>query len=286
MAQTKREIQALLADANAQPRHRFGQNFMIDQNLVRLVAEAGAIGPDDLVIEVGPGTGTLTQELLARAGSVIAVEIDRDLAAMLRRQFADNSKFELIEGDALAGKHGINAELVERIRLSLAVSQRVKLVANLPYNIASPLVIELLIAGVSLLAFTVQKEVADRLRAGANDDAYGPLTVMAQMLGRVEVLRTLPPQAFWPAPKIESSLVRIEREDRVGGTDRVRAFGEFVHKVFSFRRKTLRKALVQGGYDAETILASTKIDGGVRPETLTPEQFLQMFEVAPPVGRS
>ncbi len=280
MAQTKREIQALLADANCQPRHRFGQNFMIDQNLVRLVAEAGEIGAGGLVIEVGPGTGTLTQELLARAGAVVAVEIDRDLAAMLRRQFEHEPKFSLIEGDALAGKHGINADLAERIRQSLAVSQTVKLVANLPYNIASPLVIELLIAGVSLLAFTVQKEVADRFRAGSNDDAYGPLSVMAQMLGRVDLLRTLPPQAFWPAPKIESALVRIVREDRVG-KDRIRVFGEFVHKVFSFRRKTLRKALAQGRYDAETILGKTAIDGGVRPETLTPEQFLQMFEAIP-----
>jgi 16S rRNA (adenine1518-N6/adenine1519-N6)-dimethyltransferase len=278
VAQSKREIQALLADANSQPRHRFGQNFMIDQNLVRLVAEAGEIAPGDLLIEVGPGTGTLTQELLARAGAVVTVEIDRDLASLLRQQFADDPKFELIEGDALKGKHDINPELAEHIRKSLAASQRVKLVANLPYNIASPLVIELLIAGVSLLAFTVQKEVADRLRAGAHDDAYGPLTVMAQMLGRVELLRTLPPQAFWPAPKIESALMRILREDRVGA-ERIRDFGEFVHKVFSFRRKTLRRALAQAGYNADLILAKTEIEGGVRPETLRPEQFLQMFEV-------
>ena len=125
-----------------------------------------------------------------------------------------------------------------------------------------------------------QKEVAERLRARAGEEAYGPLTVMAQMLGRVEVLRTLPPQAFWPAPKIESSLVRVTREDKLGGADRVRPFGELVHKVFSFRRKTLRKALSQGGYDAKTVLTATGIDGQARPEVLTPEQFLQMFGAA------
>jgi 16S rRNA (adenine1518-N6/adenine1519-N6)-dimethyltransferase len=250
---------------------------MIDQNLVRLVAEAGNLSRGDLAVEVGPGTGTLTQELLARAGAVVAVEIDRDLAALLRREFSDRPEFSLIEGDALAGKHGLNAELLERIRRSLAVSQPVKLIANLPYNIASPLVIELLIEGVETLAFTVQKEVADRLRAAAGSEAYGPLTVMAQMLGRVEMLRTLPPQAFWPAPKIDSALVRIARQDRVG-PDRIRPFGEFVHKVFSFRRKTLRKSLSQGGFDAEGILRRTGIDGQQRPEMLTPEQFLQMFE--------
>ena len=279
MAQTKHEIQSLLDEANSHPRHRFGQNFMIDQNLVRLVAEAGELTSGDVAIEVGPGTGTLTQELLARAGNVIAVEIDRDLAGLLRRQFADRPTLSLIEGDALAGKHGLNAGLVAAIRAARERSQPVKLVANLPYNIASPLVIELLIEGVQTLAFTVQKEVADRLRAAAGSEAYGPLSVMAQMLGRVEVLRTLPPQAFWPAPKIDSALVRVTRDLRIG-SDRIRPFGEFVHKVFSFRRKTLRKALAQGGYDAERILAQTGIDGRQRPEVLTPEQFLQMFDAA------
>src|SRR5436189_239866 len=108
-------------------------------------------------------------------------------------------------------KHALNEELNDAIAATVPVARPIKLVANLPYNIASPLIIELLIAGVDLLAFTVQKEVADRLRATAGSDAYGPLSVMAQLLGRVEILRTLPPQVFWPAPKIESALVRITR---------------------------------------------------------------------------
>src|SRR5438067_8479659 len=145
MAQTKHEIQALLAGAGTEPRQRFGQNFMIDQNLVRLVAGAGQIAAGDVVIEVGPGTGTLTEELLASpAARVIAVEIDRDLAALLRDRFGGNERFQLIEGDALDGKHAVNAELSSIIR---AASGPAKLVANLPYNIASPLVIELLLAG-------------------------------------------------------------------------------------------------------------------------------------------
>ncbi|HLL89931.1 MAG TPA: rRNA adenine dimethyltransferase family protein, partial [Tepidisphaeraceae bacterium] len=226
MAQTKQQIRDLLASANTGPRHRFGQNFMIDQNLVRLIAAAGEIKAGETVVEVGPGTGTLTEELLASpADRVVAVELDRDLAKLLRERFADNPRFTLIEGDALAGKHGINADLLRLIfpanespaapprdssadAVASAVPRAaVKLVANLPYNIASPLVIELLIAGVSVLAFTVQKEVADRLRAPGGHDAYGPLSVTAQMLADVEVLRTLPPQAFWPPPKIDSALV-------------------------------------------------------------------------------
>src|SRR4051812_32399448 len=160
---------------------------MIDQNLVRVVAEAGQVGAGDVVIEVGPGTGTLTDELLARGARVVAVEIDRDLAALLRERFAGNDRFALIEGDALAGKHTLNPELLARI-VDLPPAGAPKLVANLPYNIASPLVIELLIAGVELLAFVVQKEVGDRLRAVAGSDDYGPLTVVAQMLATVEVL--------------------------------------------------------------------------------------------------
>jgi len=277
MAQSKHEIESLLAGAGMHPRHRFGQNFMIDQNLVRIVADAGMIGGSDLVIEVGPGTGTLTEELLARAGHVVAVEIDRDLAALLRERFSENSKFQLIEGDALAGKHELNAELLVAIRAAGEVGQKVKLVANLPYNIASPLVIELLLAGVERLAFTVQKEVALRMKAQADSDDYGPLSIMAQMLSRVEVLRTLPPQAFWPAPKIESALVCMVREDRLG--ECAPQFSRFVHQLFSARRKTLRKALSQAEYPTDRMLTAVGIDGSLRPETLTPGQILGLFKV-------
>lgn len=279
MAQSKHEIQALLQQAGGAPRHRFGQNFMIDQNLVRLVAEAGQIAPEDLVIEVGPGTGTLTEELLARAGRVLAVEIDRDLSVLLRERFAAEPRFQLIEGDALAGKHALNEELLAAITEAIALNQTVKLVANLPYNIASPLVIDLLIAGAGLLAFTVQKEVADRFRAGAGSEDYGPLTVMAQLLSDVEVLRTLPPQAFWPMPKIDSSLVRVIRRDQLGPL--ARQFSAFVHQLFSFRRKTLRRALLQMDLDADSLLQKTRLDPQLRPECLSPVQLLSLWKTIP-----
>src|SRR5262245_36888385 len=124
MAQTKSQIQSLLAEAGAEPRKRFGQNFMIDQNLVKLVAEAGMISSTDTVVEVGPGTGTLTEELLERAGKVVAFEIDRDLAQLLRERLGSNAKFELVEGDALAGKHGLHDQLASLCRT------HAKLIAN------------------------------------------------------------------------------------------------------------------------------------------------------------
>ena len=271
MAQTKSQIQSLLAGADTSPRHRFGQNFMIDGNLVRTVAAAGQIEAGDTVVEVGPGTGTLTDELLASAaGRVVAVEIDRDLAKLLRERFAGVDRFTLIEGDALAGKHELNAALAAAI-----VPGRTRLVANLPYNIASPLVIELLRAGVETLAFTVQKEVADRLKS-TGGDGYGPLSVMAQLLAGVEVLRTLPPQAFWPAPKIDSALVRMTRRDLLG--DRSGAMGRFVAALFAARRKTLRRALDVAGVPAERVAAAVGFDLSARPETLPPAELLRLFD--------
>jgi len=276
MPQSKHEIQSLLTTANTHPRHRFGQNFMIDQNLIRVIADAATPTAGEVVIEVGPGTGTLTDELLSRGVDLVAVEIDRDLAKLLRERFENEPRFKLIEGDALSSKHALNDELVQAI--AAARGRRIKLVANLPYNIASPLIIELLILGIDQLVFTVQKEVADRLRAAHGSDAYGPLSVMAQLLARVEVLRTLPPQAFWPPPKIESALVRMTREDRSAGN--AAAFGRFVQKLFSFRRKTLRRALAQAGYDADAAIVATQLDPQARPEVLSVPQLQALFASA------
>jgi 16S rRNA (adenine1518-N6/adenine1519-N6)-dimethyltransferase len=271
MAQTKAQIQQLLAAANTAPRHRFGQNFMIDANIVRLIADAGDVKADDLIIEVGPGTGTLTEELVSRGARVVAVEIDRDLAGMLREKFASEPRFALIEGDALDGKHGLNPSLVEHIRSAKAAS--VKLVANLPYNIASPLVIELLMLGVDRLVFTVQKEVADRLRAKHASEDFGPLTAMVQLLAEVEVMRTLPNSVFWPPPKIESALVRLHRRDQLG--DDARGFSKFVGTLFSFRRKMLRKALEMSGVtvSAETMAGREN----ARAEDFSPAELLALY---------
>lgn len=272
MAQTKHQIQSLLAQAGAAPRRQFGQNFMIDGNLVRLVAQSGQIAPNDLVIEVGPGTGTLTEELLAAKANVLAVEIDKGLAELLRTRFASEKNFTLLHTDALAGKHALNASLLEAVRTAKSAGQTVRLVANLPFNIASPLIIELLIAGVDLLVFTVQKEVAQRLQAAANSKEYGVLSIMTQQLARVEVLRTLPRQAFWPMPKIDSALVRLTREDRLG--IRAAEFGTFLRKVFSARRKTLKKALEIAG---AIPLDPDSLNLQSRPENLSPSEFLRLF---------
>ena len=297
LPQTKKEIEQVLSAANSRPRHRFGQNFMVEPELVKRIADAGEVEPGDAVIEVGPGTGTLTEELLERVdsqqgGRVIAVEIDRDLARALRGRFLDvgsetepatavatSGKFQLIEGDALAGKHAVNAELAGAIA---EAPGPVKLVANLPYNIASPLVIELLIAGVELLAFTVQKEVADRFNGGPERPGdYGPLTVMAQTLAEVEVLRTIPPTAFWPRPKIDSALVRLRRRGEVPVED-VRGFGTFVTSLFGQRRKTVRNPLATlvERERVPALLDIVGLTGGERAQELPVDTILALYRAA------
>jgi 16S rRNA (adenine1518-N6/adenine1519-N6)-dimethyltransferase len=278
MAQTKQEIKSLLGQFGISPRHRFGQNFMIDQNLLKLVADAGQISPNDHILEIGPGTGTLTDEILARSPDVklTAVEIDRELANLLRDRFKDNPRFHLIEGDALDGKNNLNPHL-----LSAIDPPKTKLIANLPYNIASPLIIDLLIAGLPLLVFTVQKEVAQRLRAVPGSETYGALSIMTQLLSRVEILRTLPPSAFWPAPKIDSSLVRLTADNRLGDRARAHAFSSFLKNLFSSRRKTLRKTLTNLGHDADSLLTRLNLDPNLRSETLTPPQLLLLFDSLP-----
>lgn len=277
MAQTKHDIQAILQSAGTHPRHRFGQNFMIDQNLVRLIADAGGLEPGDHVLEVGPGTGTLTEAILEKNVRLLAVEIDRDLAGSLRERMGSREGFQIIEADALDGKHTLCPAILAATKEATEAGRPLKLVANLPYNIASPLVIELLIAGAQSLTFTVQKEVADRLKAPAGSEAYGPLSVMAQLLSRVQVVRTLPPQAFWPAPTIDSALVRMDRQDQLG--ERASAMGTFVHSIFSYRRKTMKQALSRTlpGMDAEALLAQVGIEKTLRPEMITPEQLHQLF---------
>ena len=277
MAQTKKDIAAALDAAGMRPRHRFGQNFMVEPGLVCVIADAAELTANDLAIEVGPGTGTLTEELLDRAGEMLAVEIDRDLAAGLRERFGD--RLRLIEGDALASKHALNDELAAAIE---ATSRTPKLVANLPYNIASPLVIELLLAGVGTLVFTVQKEVADRLAAGPERPGdYGPLSAVVQSLADVEVLRTIPPAAFWPRPKIDSALVRLRGVNRLDGLD-ARAFSTFVGGAFGQRRKAIRNPLAKL-VDSErlpAVLEAGGLSGGERAEQVDPAALRRMFAAA------
>jgi len=278
--QTKREIASLLDAAGARPRKRFGQNFLIDGNLMRRLVDAAELTPTDLAIEVGAGTGGLTDLLVERAGSVVAVEIDRALHDLLARRFRDRANLTLISGDALANKHRISGALVRCIEGFEDRRGSVRLVANLPYQIATPLVMNLLVdyPQVRRFVFTVQREVGERITASPGGRSYGPLSIVAQLLTSVSQIGRLPPEAFWPRPAIHSVMLRMDVAPMpFSDRDALRRFVKLVRQVFDHRRKTLRSALGYVRDDPAREAACADIDATRRPEVLTTEEWLALF---------
>lgn len=258
--QTLTEIKTMLASRGLSPRKSLGQNFLIDQNLVRKLVDASGVGPGSLVLEVGPGTGTLTEELLARGCEVIACELDRGLLALLRERLP---RVTLIEGDCLNSKKRLSPE----VEAALA-GRTFTLVANLPYNAASPLILALLIdhRGCGAMYVTIQREVADRLLAKPGTDDYGTLGVVAQSMAEVSRIAVLPPECFWPRPDVTSAMVSLVRRAHPL-TDDPRRLAEFCTRVFSKRRKQLGGVLRGMGLPADALAAARGVLDGVTPES-------------------
>ncbi|MCW5775216.1 MAG: ribosomal RNA small subunit methyltransferase A [Phycisphaeraceae bacterium] len=265
MPQTLSEIRELLASHGLSPRHALGQNFLIDHNLLRRLVDESGVGADDLVLEVGPGTGTLTEELLGRGCEVIACELDRGLAGLLRERLGVHPRFSLVEGDCLDGKRALSGALA-----SVLAGRPFTLVANLPYGCATPLMLTLLVDHPECRAMfvTIQREVADRLAACPGSKAYGPLAVLASLLARVRTVATLGPECFWPRPEVTSAMVAVERKSDAPS---LRALADFSQRLFSQRRKQIGSVLGRDFPWPE----------GVRPtdraESLPPELVLEMF---------
>ncbi len=295
--QTKKEIQATLQDSGLRPRKQLGQNFLIDGNLMRRLVETAQISKEDLVIEVGGGTGGLTDLLVQEAGQVVTVELDQNLQPILLDRFEDQSNFTLIAGDALEKKYRLHPELIAAIEkhntdeggsgTSDVNVGGVKLVANLPYQIATPLVMNLLIdyPQVKRLVFTVQAEVGERITANPNSKAYGPLSIVSQTLCNIETVTKLPPHVFWPRPTIDSVMLKMELldppiedfafEDR----NEIRRFSSLVRKTFEHRRKTIRSALGYVIDDSQREKICDRIDSTRRPESFTIEEWLNIFRL-------
>ena len=282
MVQTRREIETLLNDAGIRPLKRFGQNFLIDGNLIRKLVHAAEIRPDDTVLEVGPGTGSLTEELLAAAGHVVAVEIDKGLVSMLSQRFAGNERFTLLHTDVLERKSAIAPVVLETLRArQAALGGRMMLIANLPYQAATPLVVDLLLGDdlVSPLCFTVQAEMADRMVAAPGSREYGPIGIYAQALATPTRIARIGPEAFWPAPEVNSAMLRLDVSADPASTPALkRALARLVHGCFLHRRKTLRSnlrtvldasALQRVGNDGRWSLDD-------RPEQLTVAQWVAL----------
>lgn len=264
--QTLSDIKRLLASQNVFPKKRFGQNFLHDHNQLDKILNAAGVAEGDLVVEVGPGTGALTCRLLHGGSIVIAVEIDNDMAAILTSEFGQHDAFTLIHDDVLAGKHAINPKLIE------AVGDRpFKLVANLPYNVASPLMINLIrqCPAMSDMIVMVQKEVADRMAAKHGGKDYGPLSILVQAACSVERIATLPPGCFWPPPKIDSAVIKLTRLDQPLTQD-LDALSTMCQKLFQKRRKQLGAILGRDRAWPEGV------EPTMRPEGLTVEQVVEL----------
>ncbi len=269
--QSLADIKALLAAHGLAPKHRLGQNFLHDPRKYALLMAAADIRPDDQVLEVGPGTGALTEHLLQAQARVLAVEIDADLEPILRQRLAGfGDRFHLIIADILAGKHQIDARVLAAVT---AGGRPFKLIANLPYNVASPLLVNLAVDHplMTRAVVMVQKEVADRLAAGPGGKDYGPLGILVQALCTVQVVGKLPPGCFWPPPQVDSAVVRLVRRDRPL-TANPPALAALVHRLFHQRRKQIGTILGRGTPLPPGILPTA------RPETLTLEQLVQLSE--------
>ena len=206
--QTKSDVASLLADAGVRPRKRWGQHFLVDGNLMRRLLQSAEISSEDTVLEVGPGTGALTEHLVTAARSVVAVEIDPVLFGIVEDRLKAVQNLTLVNGDVLSTKHLIAPDVREAIsRSSPKPPGRMMMVANLPYQVATPLIINLILSdfGFERFCVTVQREAADRLDAAPQTKQMGPVSVLVQATCKLTRLANLPPSVFWPQPKVSES---------------------------------------------------------------------------------
>jgi 16S rRNA (adenine1518-N6/adenine1519-N6)-dimethyltransferase len=275
------EIRQLAARLEVAPTKRLGQNFVHDPNTVRRIVAAAGLTPDDVVLEVGPGLGSLTLALLPAAAHVHAVELDPVLAGALPDTVASHG------GPEAAGRLTVHyADALRITAAELADPAPTALVANLPYNVAVPVVLHLLAELPTLRhgLVMVQKEVADRLIAGPGSKVYGIPSVKLAWYARARSAGKVPPNVFWPVPNVDSGLVAFtRREPPRADVPRERVFA-VVDAAFAQRRKTLRAALAgwAGGPDrAAAVLVAAGVDPGARGESLTVEQFAAIAASAP-----
>lgn len=253
-----------------------GQNFLTDGNIVRKICDTSGIGTDEIALEIGPGIGTLTEELALRAKAVIAVEIDRHLIPVLRENLSSYDNIHLIHADIL--ETDLCALLDE-----YADGAPVRVVANLPYYITTPILTRLLAADSRIASITamMQKEVAERMTAGPGDPSYGSLSVYTSSYAQTEIAFIVPKTVFIPQPKVASAVVHMERIPKDERFDE--SFFAFVRKAFSLRRKTLLNALSHGdGYDRDAVrsaIAQADLQASIRAEALSADQLYGLYEI-------
>jgi 16S rRNA (adenine1518-N6/adenine1519-N6)-dimethyltransferase len=272
------EVRALAAELGIRPTKRLGQNFVHDPNTVRRIVRAAELSPDDVVVEVGPGLGSLTLALLPEVAAVHAVEIDPLLAARLPATVAERAP-------ALAGRLSVLTADALRVRASDFVAPPpTAIVANLPYNVGVPVVLHLLaeLPGIRRGLVMVQAEVAERLAAAPGSRAYGVPSAKLAWFAAARRAGPVPRAVFWPVPNVDSGLLAFDRRDPPPG-DRVAVFA-VIDAAFAQRRKVLRSALAGwagSAAEAETILRAADVDPGARAETLAIAEFARVAAARP-----
>ena len=286
--QTLSYLQRRFAEAGIRPRQRFGQNFLIDLNLLNVLVESAAVEPNDVVLEVGSGTGSLTALLARRAAKVITVEVDPQMFQLAAEQLHQFDNVTMLQLDALKNKNRLNPAVLDVVNSRLtAPGRRLKLVANLPYNVATPLLGNLLSLDrpPASMTVTIQKELAQRITARPCSKDYSALSVWIQSQCRAEILRTLPPAVFWPRPKVSSAFIQITPDDELRRRIPDRTFfHDFVRALFLHRRKFLRSQLLCAARDmlgkpeVDATLARLGLDGTLRAEQLDVGTLLSISE--------
>ncbi|HRU14975.1 MAG TPA: 16S rRNA (adenine(1518)-N(6)/adenine(1519)-N(6))-dimethyltransferase RsmA [Anaerohalosphaeraceae bacterium] len=284
--QTKQEIEQLLAGAGTYPKHRLGQNFLIDLNLMRQLVEAAGIRSSDVVLEVGCGTGSLTEELAARSGYVVGVEYDPILCGIVQKRLANAANLTVLNGDVLESKNALNQAVIGALRKALEeYGGRLLLVSNLPYNVASSVMANLITGPLTaeFMLVTVQKEVAERMAAQPGQKAYGPLSIVMAAAGEVHFLKSLPPTVFWPRPQVDSAMVQFVRNpNKVAQIHDMELFQQIVHLFMSHRRKMLKACVhfVEGRLSSvqhwPKVFAEAFVDAQQRPENLSAADYINI----------
>ena len=259
------EIRQLAAELDLRPTKKLGQNFVIDPNTIRRIVQAAKLEPSDIVVEIGPGLGSLSLGILEVVPELIAVEVDQRLASILQRTVAEHApdkKLTLVVADAL--------------KVSELPKQPTALVANLPYNISVPVLIHFLeqFASIEKALVMVQAEVAHRLAAKPGGKEYGSPSAKLAWYGEARLAGNVGRNIFWPAPQVDSALVYFERNEK--GGNKSETF-KVIDAAFAQRRKTLRQALsvwAGGSSEAQSILEKAGVDPGARGEQLGIEAFL------------
>ena len=278
MQSSLEDTKFILKKYNISANKKLGQNFLIDDDIIQNIIDAAELKETDLVIEIGPGLGTLTSKLLEKAGKVIAIELDEKMLKVLNDRFSLYNNFILINNDVL------KVDLNKIIEENLEQLKSVKIVANLPYYITTPIIMKLLESKLKIETITVmvQKEVADRITATPGDKLSGAITYSVDYYAKAEEVVFVSKSCFMPSPEVDSAVIKLEirKEPKVNVLNE-EMFFKVIKASFMQRRKTLINGLMNSGIikDREklnAILKEANIDSNIRGEKLTIEQFANL----------